>query len=95
MANSNFDEKSGIVAHNTDWGKWYQTVAEVTIEVDLEEGTRGKEVQVDIHPNSLKCVIRGKLLFEVINVVLLSSWQGNHGYYTRVVPKNHKWRSHE
>jgi hypothetical protein len=29
------------------------------------------------------------------NVVLLSSWQGNHGYYTRVVPKNHKWRSHE
>jgi hypothetical protein len=29
------------------------------------------------------------------NVVLLSSWQGNHGYYTRVVPKNHKWQSHE
>jgi hypothetical protein len=36
--------------------------------------------------------LKAKYLF---NVVLLSSWQGNHGYYTRVVPKNHKWRSHK
>jgi hypothetical protein len=24
-------------------------------------------------------------------VVILSTWQGHHGYYTQVVPKNHEW----
>ncbi len=62
---SNFEEKSGIVAHKTEWGRWYQTVSEVTIEVDLEPGTRGKEVQCQIKPNHLSCKVRDKLLFEV------------------------------
>ena len=54
---SNFDEKAGIVSHSTEFGKWYQTVAEVTLLVDLEPGTRGKEVQVTILPKKLKCVV--------------------------------------
>jgi len=64
MSNSHFDEKSGIVCHETEFGKWYQSVAEVTVLVNLELGTRGKEVHVDIQPNKLKCEVRGKLLFE-------------------------------
>ena len=62
---SNFEEKSGVISHDTDFGKWYQTVAEVTILVNLEQGTRGKEVQATILPNKLKCVVRGKLILEV------------------------------
>ena len=65
MSNSHFDEKSGVVCHETGFGKWHQTVDEVMILVDLEPGTRGKEVHVDIQPNKLKCSVRGKLIFEV------------------------------
>lgn len=61
---SNFDEKAGVVSHATDFGKWYQTVAEVTITIDLEPGTRGKEVQVTILPRKLKCVVRGRVIIE-------------------------------
>ena len=64
MSNSHFDEKSGVICHKTDFGQWYQTVDEVMILVNLESGTRGKEVHVDIQPNKLKCVVRGKIIFE-------------------------------
>ncbi len=50
MPLSHFDEKAGVVQCETDWGRWHQTASEVTVEVDLEEGTRGKEVQVDMKP---------------------------------------------
>ena len=64
MSNSHFDEKSGVICHKTDFGQWHQTVDEVVILVNLESGTRGKEVHVDIQPNKLKCVVRGKIIFE-------------------------------
>ena len=61
-----FEEKSGIVHCQTEWGRWYQTVAEVVVEVDLEEGTKGKEVKVDMAPNKLRVEVRGKVIFEVL-----------------------------
>ena len=61
--NSHFDEKSGIVECKTEWGRWYQTVAEVVVEVDLEPGTRGKDVDVTIQPNKLTCAVRQKEIF--------------------------------
>ena len=64
MSNSHFEEKSGLVCHETDFGKWYQTVSEVVILINLEKGTRGKEVIVDVKPNNLKCLVRGKLVLE-------------------------------
>ena len=64
MSNSHFDEKSGVISHKTDFGQWYQTVDEVMILVNLESGTRGKEVLVDIQPNKVKCVVRGKIVLE-------------------------------
>lgn len=67
MANSHFDEKSGIVAHNVqDWGRWYQTVAEVVVEIDLQPGTRGKDVNIVLKPNHISCTVLGKLMFEGI-----------------------------
>ena len=64
--NSNFDEKSGVICHDTSFGKWYQTVGEVTVLVDLNPGTRGKQVQVVIKPSHIKCVVKDTTIFEVI-----------------------------
>ena len=63
--NSHFDEKSGVVTCPTPWGRWYQTVAEVMVEVDLEKGTRAKEVLVTMVPNKISCTVRHKELFSV------------------------------
>lgn len=70
MSLSHFDEKSGIVSSKTEWGIWWQTVSEVTIQVQLETPTKGKEVSVTLKPNQLKCFVRGQKLFEVISTNL-------------------------
>ena len=63
--NSHFDEKAGVAVCRTPWGRWYQTVGEVVVEVDLEKGTRAKECWVTILPNQLTCTVRQKELFNV------------------------------
>lgn len=60
----NFDEKSGVIYCNTDWGRWYQTIDEVVLEIDCPQPTRGKEVFIDIKPKHLCCLIKGKLVLE-------------------------------
>ncbi|CAL8120125.1 unnamed protein product [Orchesella dallaii] len=52
---SHFDEKAGIVVSNHEWGRWSQSVKEVNIEVNLEHGTKAKEIGVCIKPNHLQC----------------------------------------
>ncbi|PSN42495.1 hypothetical protein C0J52_09796 [Blattella germanica] len=61
---SHFDEKSGVVSFCTDWGRWWQTVHEVHIEVNLPENTRGKEVSVKVTPNEIDCIVRKNVLFK-------------------------------
>ena len=65
MEVSHFDEKSGIIFASTTWGRWYQTIAEVIIEVDVENGTRGKDVKIDIKPSRISCVVHNKEIFKV------------------------------
>lgn len=64
-----FDEKRGTVKAQTDWGSWWQTVQEVHIQVNLPEGTKSKEIKVDIKPNHIKCVVQGKTIFEVMRLM--------------------------
>jgi hypothetical protein len=59
-----FEERSGIVCQETPWGRWYQSVSDVTVEVNLTPGTRGREVQVDIKPSSIHCSVRGAQIFQ-------------------------------
>ncbi|KAL0274315.1 UNVERIFIED_CONTAM: hypothetical protein PYX00_006768 [Menopon gallinae] len=59
-----FDEKRGTVKAKTDWGYWWQTVQEVHVQVNLPEGTKSKEIKVDIKPNYIKCDVKGKTIFE-------------------------------
>lgn len=61
---ADFEERSGIVSQETPWGKWHQTVSDVTIEVNLVPGTRGREVRVDIQPASISCSVKGTQIFQ-------------------------------
>ncbi|XP_076371396.1 nudC domain-containing protein 2-like isoform X1 [Tachypleus tridentatus] len=60
MPLSHFDEHSSIVACETSWGRWWQTVTEVFIEISVKEGTRGKDVHISIRPKFIECSIQGK-----------------------------------
>ncbi|XP_077865486.1 nudC domain-containing protein 2-like, partial [Saccoglossus kowalevskii] len=55
-----FDETSGIESMKTAWGQWYQTMEEVYVEIDLEEGTKSKEVKVETKIKYLKVIVRGQ-----------------------------------
>lgn len=65
MATSFFDEKSGIVPCNTEWGRWWQTVDEVHIEVQLSASIKSKDVKVNVTNSSITCQILEKTLFSV------------------------------
>lgn len=65
MAVSFFDEKSGIVPCNTEWGRWWQTVDELHIEVKLPINTKSKDVKVNVTNSNITCQIFGKTLFSV------------------------------
>lgn len=63
MPLSHFEERSGAVYCQTPWGRWWQTVGEVFVEVEVPKGTRGRDVQVEITPKHVSCTVRGKNLF--------------------------------
>lgn len=65
MAVSHFDEKSGIVPCNTEWGRWWQTVDELHIEVRCSVKTKSKDIKINITNSSISCQIFGKTLFSV------------------------------
>ncbi|KAG8197260.1 hypothetical protein JTE90_007508 [Oedothorax gibbosus] len=64
MPLSHFDERSGIVSVDTPWGRWWQTVSEVLIEVNIPEGTPGKQCKVSISPNHIECRVLDKTIFK-------------------------------
>ncbi|KFM69509.1 NudC domain-containing protein 2, partial [Stegodyphus mimosarum] len=64
MSLSHFDERSGIVSVETPWGRWWQTVAEVFIEVNIPTGTPGKDCKVTVKPNFIECRVRDKEIFK-------------------------------
>ncbi|XP_059482026.1 nudC domain-containing protein 2-like isoform X2 [Neocloeon triangulifer] len=55
-----FDMKGGFYGVATDFGRWWQTVLEVHIEVTLPPNTRGKECQVAITTTQLSVLVRGE-----------------------------------
>lgn len=64
MSLSHFDEKRGVIACTTEWGRWWQTVGEVCIEVNLPNGTRAKQVAVNIKPKCIECIVKGETIFK-------------------------------
>ena len=62
---SDFDERSGIVPCKTPWGRWWQTMEDVTVEVNLNECCKTKEITCVIKPRLLKLTVKGTVIFEV------------------------------
>jgi len=62
---SDFDDRSGIVACVTPWGRWWQTIDDVTVEVSVPDGCGAKEIQCSITPHSLSLAVRGRAVFKV------------------------------
>ncbi|XP_054720238.1 nudC domain-containing protein 2-like [Uloborus diversus] len=60
MSLSHFDERSGIVAADTPWGRWWQTVNEVFIEINVPPETPGKLCKISIRPNCIECNVRNE-----------------------------------
>jgi hypothetical protein len=62
---SHFDEKSGVVSFDTEWGRWWQNVHEVHIEVNVPKNTKAKEVSVKVCPSEISCTVCNKVVFKV------------------------------
>ncbi|KAF4532866.1 hypothetical protein B566_EDAN001469 [Ephemera danica] len=61
---SHFDEKSGVIQAKTCWGRWWQTVHEICIEIDLPPNTRAKNCSITIKPSYIECVIQGNTVIK-------------------------------
>jgi hypothetical protein len=61
---TDFDERSGAVTVNTVWGSWFQTIDEVFVEINVKEGTRGKDVKCDIGSKKIKVTVLGKVVVD-------------------------------
>uniref|UniRef100_UPI00398F583F nudC domain-containing protein 2 n=1 Tax=Pristiophorus japonicus TaxID=55135 RepID=UPI00398F583F len=55
-----FDERSGIVPCKTPWGKWYQTMEEVYIDVNVPLGTSAKEIKCNLGSKDIALSVKGK-----------------------------------
>ena len=61
---AHFDEKSGLVQCRTSWGTWGRTVDDVQIEVNVEKGTKSKDVKCTIQPKEIALSVRGERVFK-------------------------------
>lgn len=66
MSLSYFDEASGIVPCETNWGRWWQTVHTVFIDVNLPEPLSKRDVSITIKPSSISVCLQNKIIIEVI-----------------------------
>ena len=62
---SDFDERSGVVTCNTEWGQWWQTMDEVWIQINLTEGTRAKDIRCDVATKKLNVCVNGHVTVQV------------------------------
>ncbi|XP_052797031.1 nudC domain-containing protein 2-like isoform X2 [Mya arenaria] len=58
---SHFDETSGVIVCGTEWGRWWQTLEEVHVEVDLPEGTKASMLRCTITNKTLNVLVRGEV----------------------------------
>lgn len=62
---ADFDERSGVVACNTEWGLWYQTLDEVSIEIKVSKAVKAKDIIVKSTTSHLFVSVAGKAKIEV------------------------------
>jgi hypothetical protein len=67
---ADFDDRSGAVFATADWGRWWQTMEEVFIEIDCPPGTSAKDIKCDIAAKRLKVVLKSQTVLEVKSINL-------------------------
>lgn len=60
-----FEERSGLVPCATPWGRWYQTMEEVFVEVNVPQGTRARDVECSLKSRHLALTVAGKEVLKV------------------------------
>lgn len=60
-----FEERSGVVPCGTPWGRWYQTLEEVFIEVQVPPGTRAKDVSCSLQSRRVALSVCGREVLQV------------------------------
>jgi len=76
---SDFDERSCVVACPTTWGRWWQTMEDVTAEVNIAEGTLSKQINCNITTSHLSLVVNGT---SIINGPLWNTVQAGESVWT-------------
>uniref|UniRef100_A0A8B9IUJ7 NudC domain containing 2 n=1 Tax=Amazona collaria TaxID=241587 RepID=A0A8B9IUJ7_9PSIT len=61
-----FEERSGVVPCGTPWGRWYQTLEEVFIEVQVPPGTRAKDICCNLQSQHIALSVRGQNVLQAI-----------------------------
>ncbi|NWX45470.1 NUDC2 protein, partial [Steatornis caripensis] len=74
-----FEERSGVVSCGTPWGRWYQTLEEVFIEVQVPPGTRAKDVRCSLQSRHIALSVRGR---DVLQGKLFDSTITDEGTWT-------------
>lgn len=69
---ADFDERSGIVSCKTPWGLWFQTLDEISLEIDVDKNLKSREIEVKCQHTDLTVTIRGEKLMHVCCVTHLS-----------------------
>ncbi|NWI68768.1 NUDC2 protein, partial [Todus mexicanus] len=74
-----FEERSGVVPCGTRWGRWYQTLEEVFIEVQVPPGTLARDVRCSLQSRHIALAVRGR---EVLQGKLFDSTITDEGTWT-------------
>ncbi|OXB51493.1 hypothetical protein ASZ78_006983 [Callipepla squamata] len=74
-----FEERSGVVPCGTPWGRWYQTLEEVFIEVQVPPGTRAKDVRCSLQSRRVALSVGGR---DVLQGNLFDSTIADEGTWT-------------
>ena len=61
---AHFDERLGLVQCRNSWGTWGQTVDDVQIEVNVEKGTKSRDVKYTMQPKEIALSVRGERVFK-------------------------------
>ena len=59
-----FEDQSGFISSNTSWGKWGQTIDDVTIEIDVPNGISSKEIKCMIKTDRISVIVRNSKILE-------------------------------
>ncbi len=61
---AHFDEKAVIVETKTPDYAWKQTIEEITVTIDVGDGTRGKDCAVKIDATHLRVAVKGRVVVD-------------------------------